>query len=241
MSRKVLLTIVAAVAAGAAGAVATTDGLLLTYRFDEVKSKVYRAPAGEEKKESRVSPGESAESGDLVRTGFWARTILAVPERKARFEIGSSARARLAGGEPGVLLVLEKGRLKAFFDAMTEGPPVERRVEAPGALLAVRGTRYGLEVGTDGKSLLVVFEGTVEVIPTTPGFARVKVTAGSACTFGPKAAPHMMPMGAMGMSEGSWGMRGGMGGMDQPPGTRPGGMTPQSPGGSMHGSSPMKH
>ena len=233
MITKVLL------AAIAAGAVSTTDPASLIYRFDEVKSKVYRSPAGDEKKETRVSAGESGVSGDLVRIGFWARTVLAVPERKARFEIGASARARLAGGEPGVLLILEKGRLKAFFEKLTEGAPVERTVAAPGALLAVRGTRYGLEVGGDGKSLLAVFEGTVEVIPTSPGFVPILVRANEACTFGPKAAPHSMPMKAMGMSEGSWGMRGGMGGMGQMPGKGPGSAMPQSPGGSMHGGSPM--
>jgi hypothetical protein len=226
-------------AAVATGAVSAAGPAPLTYRFDEVKSKVYRAPAGDEKLETRVSAGEWAAPGDLVRTGFWASTVLAVQERKARFEIGASSKARLAGGEPGVLLVLEKGRLKAFFEKLTEGDLVERTVAAPGALLAVRGTRYGLEVGGDGKCLLAVFEGTVEVIPTTPGLAPIQVRAGEACTFSPKTAPHSMPMKAMGMSEGSWGMHGGMGGMGQPPGTTPGGMMPQSPGGSMHGSSPM--
>jgi hypothetical protein len=233
MIRRILLAVVAA------GAVSAADPAPLTYRFDEVKSKVYRAQAGDEKRETRVVAGESAASGDLVRTGFWAKTVLAVPERKARFEISSSTRARLAGGEPGILLVLEKGRLKAFFEKLTEGDPVERTVAAPGALLAVRGTRYGLEVGGDGKNLLAVFEGTVEVIPTIPGFSPVMVHANEACTFGPKTAPHSMPMKAMGMSEGSWGMHGGAGGMGQMPGTRPGGMTPQSAGGSMHGGSPM--
>lgn len=233
MIRRILL---AAVAVSAA--VSAADPATLTYRFDEVKSKVYRSPAGDEKTETRVAAGESAASGDLVRTGFWASAVLAVPERKARFEIGASSKARLAGGEPGVLLVLEKGRLKAFFEKLTEGDPGERTVAAPGALLAVRGTRYGLEVGGDGKSLLAVFEGTVEVIPTTPGLAPIQVRAGEACTFSPKTAPHSMPMRSMGMSEGSWGMHG-PGGMGQMPGTGPGGMTSQSPGGSMHGSSPM--
>ncbi len=228
MIREILL------AAVAAGAVPATDPASLTYRFDEVRSKVYRSPAGDEKKEVRVAVGETAATGDLVRTGFWARTVLAVPERKARFEIGSSARARLAGGEPGVLLVFEKGRLKAFFEKLTDGSPVERSIAAPGALLAVRGTRYGLEVAGDGKSLLAVFEGTVEVIPTTPGLAPVTVQAGHACAFGPSTAPHTMPMRAMGMSEGSWGMNSGMG---QMPGMGPGGTMPQSPSGSMHGSS----
>jgi len=233
MTRELLL------AALAAGAVAAAEPQDLTYRFDEVKSKVLRTTGGDEKNEIRVTVGDTAAPGDLVRTGFWARTVVSVPERKTRFEISSSTRARLAAGEPGVLLYLEKGRLKAFFEALTDGSAQDRGVAAPGALLAVRGTRYGLEVDGDGKSLLAVFEGTVEVLPTLPGTASVKVHADELCSFGPKIAPRSAPMRSMGMSEGSWGMHSGTAGM--PPGTdgrmpgmTPGGQPPRS-GGSPRG------
>lgn len=214
-----------------------------TYRFEEVKSRVYRSPDGDEKRERRVAAGDAADPGDLVRTGFWARTVLLVPERKSRFEIDSSTRARLARDEPGVLLALERGRLKAFFEALTGDDLEERRVAAPGALLAVRGTRYGLEVDAKGQCLLAVFEGTVEVIPAAPGVPPVSVHANELCTFSPRTAPQSMPMKLMGMSEGSWGLHHGVGGMSQGsdgrmPGTGQSGM-PQQPGGSMHGGSPM--
>jgi hypothetical protein len=224
-----------------AGTLAVAEPNPLTYRFDEVKSKVLRSPGGEEKSEVRVAMGDVAAPGDLVRTGFWARAVVSVPERKARFEISSSTRARLAPGEPGVLLLVEKGRLKAFFEALADGSAEERRVAAPGALLAVRGTRYGLEVDGDGRSLLAVFEGIVEVLPTLSGTAPVRVHENELCTFGPKAAPRSMPMKSMGMNEGSWGMHGGTGGMSpgpdgRMPGTAPGGQTPPKSGGSMgHG------
>ena len=170
--------------------------------------------------------------------------MVSVRERKARFEISSSTRARLAAGEPGVLLSLEKGRLKAFFEALTDGSAEERRVAAPGALLAVRGTRYGLEVDGDGRCLLAVFEGTVEVLPALPGTAPIKVHADELCTFGAKMAPRSAPMRSMGMNEGSWGMRGGAGGMSsgpdgRMPGMAPGGQMPQSSGGSTKGGSAM--
>ena len=230
-------------AALAAGILAAIEPGTPAYRFDEVKSKVLRAPGGDEAAEVRVAAGDVAAAGDLVRTGFWGKAVLSVPERKARFEIGSSTRARLAAGAPGVLLTVERGRLKAFFEALTDGSADARTVAAPGALLAVRGTRYGLEVAKDGSSFLAVFEGTVEVKPTKAGAAPVLVRADEACTFGPMAAPRSTPMRSMGMSEHSWGMHGGTGmssgsehGM---PGAAPDGKMPQSHGGGSHGGSSM--
>lgn len=233
-------------AALVAGVLVASEPNPLTYRFDEVKSKVLRSSGGDEKNEARVAAGDLAGPGDLVRTGAWARAVISVPERKARFEISSSTRALLAAGEPGVLLSLEKGRVKAFFEALTDGSGGGRLVAAPGALLAVRGTRYGLEVDGDGRSLLVVFEGTVEVLSTLPGAAPVSIHAGEACTFGARTAPRSTPMRSMGMSEGSWGMRGGASGMSpgsdgRMPGMALGGQAPAGSGGSMHGGSKKGH
>lgn len=227
-----------------AGASAPAPTAPFTYRFDEVKSKVLKAPGGDEEREVRVAVGDAAAPSDVVRTGMWGRTVLSVPERASRFEVESGTRVRLASDEPGVLLVVEKGRLKAFFEKL-EGEPVERRVSAPGALLAVRGTRYGIEVSGD-TTLLAVFEGTVEVIPSAAGAAPLFVNADELCTFGPRETPRREPMRMRGMSEGSWGMRRGerpegmpgRGGMGSPGGTggQPGGMggSPQ-PGGGMGG------
>jgi hypothetical protein len=178
----------------------------LEYRFDEVKSKVTKAPGGDESRAARVAAGDLAAAGDGVRTGLFGRTLLSVPERAVRFEVFSSTRVRLAGPEPGVLLVLESGRLKAAFDAFT-GASEERRVAAPGALLAVRGTRYGLEASPEGESTLAVFEGTVEVFPAD-GATSLRVAAGEVCAFGPKNPPRKGPMDRSGMSEKSWGSRG---------------------------------
>lgn len=204
MIRKISLTLLAALTAST---LSGTEPEPLTYRFDEVKSKVLRAPAADQKNEVRVEKGETAVGGDFVRTGFWASAVISVPERNARFEISSSTRARLQGDEPGVLLVLEKGKLKAIFDALTGGPAVERRVSAPGAMLAVRGTRYGVEVGDDGQTLLAVFEGTVEVIPSAPGLAPARIKADEFCFFGPRLAPRPRPMMGSGMTEKAWGRR----------------------------------
>jgi ferric-dicitrate binding protein FerR (iron transport regulator) len=238
-----LLVAALAVAALAVAALAVAEAPF-RYRFDEVKSKVMRAPGGDAKLENRVQAGETAEAGDVVWTGWLGRAVVVVPERASRFEIEASTRVRLASGEPGVLLVLEKGRLRAFFDALAGGGDVERRIATPGALLAVRGTRYGVEVRGDGEALLAVFEGTVEVIPTAGDFPKVRVGPGQACLFGPRRAPRSAPMREMGMDEHSWGMRSGMGpqgsGMD---GRRDdsNGRTPGQQGGSGSSMGPKGH
>jgi hypothetical protein len=181
----------------------------LAYRFEEVKRTVYRLPGGDKGKEIRVSPGEAATSGDVVRTGWLGRTVLAVPDRKARFEVFGSTRVKLASGEPGVLLVLEQGRIKAFFQALIEGNAEERQVAVPGALLAVRGTRYGVEVDKGGKSTLAVFEGVVEVIRGTAGQEVFRVKAGEWTTFGPGLPLKVETMNNRMFQEKAWsqGMR----------------------------------
>ncbi len=196
----------------------------LTYRFEEVKSKVLRVPGGDPKREEmKVATGDAADAGDVVRTGYWGHAVLSVPERACRFEVFPSARVRLAGGEPGVIVVLEAGRLEGFFEKFT-GAAEERRVAAPGAILVVRGTKYGLELGSDGQSTLAVFEGTVEIVPAVPGARGLLVGPGEYGVFGPKTPPRKGAM-ARGADERSWRSRGtaalsGSAGMQQDQGTR---------------------
>lgn len=207
----------------------------IVYRFDEVKRSVFLLPGGDKSKEIKVAMGAAASSGDMVRTGWLGQTVIAVPARNARFEVYANTQVKLAGGEPGVLLVLEKGRIKAFFQALVEGSREERRVAVPGALLAVRGTRYGVEVDKDGKSILVVFEGVVEILRDAPHTEPIRVKAGEWSSFGPASAPKVEPMRTRGFQERTWnqGMRpdGSMGtGAMSPGGTMPKGM----PSGSGH-------
>jgi hypothetical protein len=202
----------------------------VTYRFTEVKSKVVLTHAGQE---SRAQVGESAEEGDEIRTGMFARTTLDVPERASRFEVFSSTKVRLAGGEPGVLVVIERGRLKGIFDALVGNE--ERLVSTPGAVLAVRGTRYGIEVDREGIGMLAVFEGTVEVRPRAANLPMLRVPAGQLCSFGPSLVP-MMGVMPQGMSEHRWNGGGAMHDMGSQ-GMSPGhGNHPARPGsmGGMH-------
>ena len=210
---------------------------VLAYRFDEVKHSVLRWPGGDPRQEVKAAPGDPASAGDIVKTGWWGHAVISVPARASRFEVYPNTQVRLAGGEPGVLIILEQGRLKAIFDALA-GPPVERRVAVPGALLAVRGTRYGVAVDKAGKSTLVVFKGVVEVIPSAAHTTTVFVKAGEWSTFGPGLMPKVLPMPGHGFGEKGWeqGMHPGSMGMGTmtPGGTMPAGMPPGSMPGPMH-------
>ncbi len=210
----------------------------LTYRLDEVKRSVTRLPGGDKGKEVKMAKGDAASSGDVVKTGWWAQTVISVPERNSRFEVYANTQVKLAGGEPGVLLILDKGRIKAFFLALVEGSQQERQVAVPGALLAVRGTRYGVEVDKNGKSTLVVFEGVVEVLHKAPHTESIRVKAGEWATFGPNALPQIQPMTMRGFEEKTWNQ-----GMLPDGSMGPGGMTPSGamPKGMPAGPGPMHH
>jgi FecR protein len=203
----------------------------IAYRFDQVRSKVVVTSHGAE---MRAAQGTIAHDEDRVRTGWLGHAMLAAPRYAAEFEIFSGSEVTLAGGTPGLILSLDRGRLKAMFDKITGNEP--RMVKTPGALLAVRGTRYGVEVGRNGDADLVVFEGTVEV-KSALAKEPVLVHAGEGCHFGTSSAPMVMPM--KGMNEGMWqqhgaggmgGMSGGSPGMNGTPGQRGTGTTPMMGG-----------
>src|SRR5438105_11802896 len=124
------------------------------YRFDQVKRNVAL-------NDVQVAPGHHAQSGDKVQTGWFSYALIASDHYRAKFEIFSSTDVQLAGGTPGVILSVERGRIHAMFDKITGSEP--RIVQTPGALLAVRGTQYNVEVDAAGKTIVDVFEGTVEI------------------------------------------------------------------------------
>ena len=158
------------------------------YRFDEVKRKVTVTSA---KQERRVDKGQHAQSGDKVETGWFSYALIAAEHYRAKFEIYSSTDVRLAEGTPGVILSLERGRVHAIFDKITGTEP--RVVKTPGALLAVRGTQYSVEVAANGGTTLDVFEGTVEVrSPLRP--EPFLVHAGQESTFSRREMPRSIPM-----------------------------------------------
>jgi len=161
----------------------------LTYRFTAVKSTVVMTHGGVER---RARVGDVGLAGDAVRTGWLGRALLEAPAYAARFEILPATQVQLTGPQPGVLLSVQRGRLKAFFDAVRG---VDARIVAtPGALLGVRGTRYAVEVGADGTATLAVFEGAVEVLPVDSSFPSTRVGAGELCRYGVREAPRRQPL-----------------------------------------------
>jgi hypothetical protein len=171
-----------------AAAAATTPQAPVGYRFDEVKRNVVLKSAN---KESQAAKGSRAQSGDHVHTGFFSYALIATDEHRAKFEIFSSTDVQLAGGTPGVILSLERGRIHALFDKITGSEP--RIVQTPGALLAVRGTQYNVEVDGSGKATLDVFEGTVEIqSPLRP--QPLLVHAGESSSFSRREPPPDHPM-----------------------------------------------
>ena len=176
----------------------------IDYQFERVRSKVVLSSPGGE---VRAQTGTEAKNGDRVRTGWMGYAVLGAKRHAATFEIFSSSDVVLASDAPGAILSLERGRIKAIFDKISGDEP--RAVKTPGALLAVRGTRYGVEVGRDGRATLAVFEGAVEVISRLRP-QPLLVRAGEICEFGRAHAPMSMPM-PHGMNEHNWNQHG-MGG-----------------------------
>ncbi len=215
----------------------------IRYEVEAVKGKVM-VRSGESERVARA--GDAAHGGDRVATNWRGRAVVAVTERGSRFEIFPSSRVALATNEPGVLVELERGRLKAWFDKLS-GVPAERFVKTPGAILAVRGTRYGVEVDARGLTRLTVFAGVVEVqMIDDAAMPAVFVNAGESCEIEQGVAPRVGPMhrGEMEWDRGgsmSGGGRSGMRGGEMAPGMRDGGMSqPGSTGRSGSGSMPHR-
>lgn len=178
------------------------------YVFEQVTRRVTLVAA--DGGEVRAAVGATAHGGDRVRTGWLSHTILGAPRFGARFEVYAGSDVLLANETPGVLLTLERGRIKAIFDRITGNEP--RLVKTPGALLAVRGTRYGVEVDGRGNAYLAVFEGMVEVqspLAPEPLFVR----AGEVCQYGREMRPETR-LAPRGMNEERW-QRHGAGADDQ--------------------------
>ncbi len=147
----------------------------IEYQVTGVKGKLFReAQQGTE----RLETGALLESGETLATGRRSAADLSAPEFGSRFHLGSRTRVVLAAHTPGVLLRLEKGRLRALFDQLAGRPGTERRIETPSAILAVRGTEYGVAVDRSGDTTLVVFSGGVEVSDRARRGVPVLVEAG---------------------------------------------------------------
>src|SRR5438046_7120433 len=98
----------------------------IDYRFDQVKRTVTLNTNGQE---INIAAGSHAQSGARVTTGWFSYALIATEQYRAKFEIFSSTQVRLAEGTPGVLLALDRGRIRAMFDKITGSEP--RVVKTP--------------------------------------------------------------------------------------------------------------
>lgn len=130
----------------------------IDYRFDQVKRTV---TVNNGTKELTVAAGAHAQSGNKVTTGWFSYALIATEQYRAKFEIFASSEVQLAQGTPGVLLSVDRGRVRALFDKITGSEP--RVVKTPGAMLAVRGTQFDVDVDPTGRTTVDVFDGVVEV------------------------------------------------------------------------------
>jgi hypothetical protein len=160
----------------------------LDYELELVRRTVIvKSAAGE----TRAANGTHARGGDRVETGWFSSARIVSKTSAARFDIFSATEVTLAGDTPGVILSLERGKIRAMFDKITGSEP--RIVKTPGALLAVRGTDFDIEVDRDGNTIVDVHEGLVEVqspLRPEPLFVR----PGEQARFGRNRAPAVRPM-----------------------------------------------
>lgn len=213
----------------AATAFAETTTPTLDYRFDEVRRKVLLATPTQPTQQVQAARGQKAQSGDKVNTGWFSYALIASDAHRAKFEIFSGTEVELAGGTPGVILSLHRGKLHAMFDKITGSEP--RVVQTPGALLAVRGTQYVVEVDGQGETKLDVLEGIVEIrSPLRP--EPFLVRAGEAASFGRKRPPVAAPPRERGRGPNGVKPQGEGGGDPR----HPGGQRPE--GGDAHGNPP---
>jgi len=147
----------------------------LSYALVELTGKLMRRLPPPEQ---RLGVEDDIAAGDVLQTGWFSTAEITSPEAGAHFLVRPRTRIRLATDAPGVLLELQRGRLRAIFDALSEGQSSERMVTTPSAVLAVRGTEYGVSVNGSGDTEVVVFAGTVEVTSATGVGPSVMVPAG---------------------------------------------------------------
>ncbi|MGD8439227.1 MAG: FecR family protein [Holophagae bacterium] len=171
MSRAILIALLAA-SVPVVG-VDTPGTVPITYEVVAVDGRLFLELESEPR---RLNPGDRPVSGDRLRTGSSSAATLGVPSYTTVFRLDSKTTCTLAHDRPGVLLHVERGRLRAMFGSYSGTDP--RIVTTPSAVLAVRGTDYGLKVKKNGDTRLVVFDGVVEAIDPTGTRPPVRVEAG---------------------------------------------------------------
>ncbi len=161
----------------------------ISYQVVRVKGKLVQQLAA---KDQRLEVGDQLRSGDHLRTGWFSSAGITAPDWAARFQLGPRTRVQLAGERPGLLLLVDRGRVLSSFDPLApeaENEAAERTVTTPSVILAVRGTEYSVAVDSAGNTTVAVFAGTVEAVDIGRTSAPVQVNSGHACTIRRGKAP----------------------------------------------------
>jgi hypothetical protein len=172
---------------------------VMTYDVAAVKRQLLLAA---EDGELQLQKGDQAHSGDSLRTGSRSTADLEVADRAASFHVKAKTRFHLAHIRPGVLIDIERGSLRAVFGKLPEGEDRERLITTPSAVLAVRGTDFGVNVKKNGDTSVVVFEGTVAVRDLGGAQDVVQVQAGQSTRIRKGRAPSAPA--AHGLSAEDW-------------------------------------
>jgi hypothetical protein len=225
MRRALSISLIATLAVVATGS-ETSEPQPIEYQVTSVKRKLILELAEDSE---RLSTGAQLQSGDRLRTGWFSEAEIEAPAWAARFHIGPRTRVRLAHDQPGLLLAVEEGRVRASFGelerpAAGKEEPIDRIVTTPSVVLAVRGTEYSVAVDSDGNTNVAVYSGTVEALDTAGAGAPVQIDEGYACTIIRGQRPEApvrhrwrkgqwdkVPMPGAGQRSGHGGMGGGTG------------------------------
>jgi hypothetical protein len=214
------------VASVAAIAAVEPDAVPITYEVLSIEGRLFLE---REPDPSRLNPGDRPVSGDRLRTGSSTVATIGVPTHTAVFRIDSKTSCTLAHNRPGLILHVERGRVRAMFGSFSGVEP--RLVTTPSAVLAVRGTEYGVKVKKKGATQIVVFEGVVEVSDPAGVWPPVLVEAGEQTRIKPERLPQAPSPHRLTPSD--WDR-----GFDQPPGHGRDGLTSPDGRGMPTGSQP---
>ena len=138
----------------------------------------------------RPERGQNLPEGTALDTQE-GRLVLVLRADESEIVVQPHTKLILVAPQPGNWDALEiiLGKVRAYIRKRTGGAP-PFQMGTPSAVIAVRGTRFDVEVNTTGVSEIDVFEGLVEVGSTTMSGAPVLVSPGMSTRVGRGTAPE---------------------------------------------------
>ena len=141
---------------------------------------------------SRSTPkrGQLLPAGTLIETGE-GRLVLVLRTDESEILVQPHSRLVVSEPAPGNWNAIEifLGRVRAYIRKRTGGAP-PFQMGTPSAVIAVRGTRFDVEVNRRGVSEIDVFDGLVEVASATAAGSSVLVSPGLSTRVGMGTPPE---------------------------------------------------